>query len=241
MIRAAIVYLLTSAYILLLGPPLLVYCALTHNADLIYKAGMLGARMALWLAGVKVEVRGREKIPRDRAVVFMPNHQSNSDPPAVIVHLPPVLVLVKKEFFRVPILGRVMRMCGFISVDRKNRENAIAAVNAAARALQAGRSFLAFPEGTRSPDGRLQHLKKGVFLMAIEAGVPVVPISVSGSRKIMRKGDWRLHSGLIRMTIHDSIHTAGCTPLDRDRIMRRVREAIASGLAPEELPVEPAA
>jgi 1-acyl-sn-glycerol-3-phosphate acyltransferase len=238
MIRSAVVYALTAAYTLVVGPALLLYAAVTGDTDPVYKAAMCGVRLAMWLAGVRVEVHGREKILGDRAAVYMPNHQSNSDPPAVIVNLPPVLVLVKKEFFRVPILRQAMRIRGFISVDRGNREKAIEAIKAAVRALQAGHSFLAFPEGTRSSDGRLQRFKKGVFLMAIEAGAPIVPISVSGSNKIMRKGDWRLKPGLIRVTIHDPVPTQGCNAEDRDTIMSKVREAIASGLAPDEQPIE---
>ena len=116
-------------------------------------------------------------------MVFMPNHQSNVDPPAALAVLPPVLVMVKREFFRVPILGRAMLLRGFIPVERKHRERAIAAVERAVESLKAGYSFLAYPEGTRSPDGRLQVFKKGVFVMAIKAQAPIVPVS-SDPRKL---------------------------------------------------------
>lgn len=227
------------AYILVLGPVMLVYSLLAGSTRALYRVGMAGARMALWLARVRVEVRGRENIPSNQAVVFMPNHQSNVDPPAVIVHLPIVLVLVKQEFFRVPVLGRAMRMHGFIPVSRrKNREEAILAVDRAAAALKNGRPFLAFPEGTRSPDGRLQPFKKGVFMMAIKAGVPIVPISVSGASKIMRKGKVAMHPGIIRVTFHPPIPTAGLGLDARERVMERVRRAILSGLTPEEWPLD---
>lgn len=238
MLRSIITVGLTFAYILLLGPPLLVYAALTGKTDPLYNAGVVGARMALWLAGAKVTVEGRENIPHGRAAVFMPNHQSNIDSPAVLAHTPPVLVLVKKEFFCVPVLGRVMMRRGFISVERSNREHAIAAVEEATRALRAGYSFLAFPEGTRSRDGRLQNFKKGVFVMAIKAGALIVPVSVSGSRHRMRKGDWRIYAGPIRVRFHAPVETAGCTLEDRGRIIAQVHKAVASGLEADERPLE---
>jgi len=236
MIRAFFVMLITFTYILVLGPPLLVYSVLARNTAALYRVGVWGIKMALWLAGVRLEVHGRERIPAGRAVVLMPNHQSNCDPPAMIAILPPILVMAKKEFFRVPVLGRAMLRCGFIPVDRRNPERALQAVEKAVESLKAGRPFLVFPEGTRSPDGRLQRFKKGVFVMAIQAGAPVVPISISGSSKIMRKGAFVIRPGVVRITIHDMILTAGRSLGDRHKIMENTRRAILSGLTPEEWP-----
>lgn len=238
MLRTLFVSFVISLYILVLGPPLLLASAITGNTDALYKVGILGARLALWLAGVKVHVEGREKVPTGRPVVFMPNHQSNCDPPAVAVHLPPVLVMAKKEFFRVPILGVGMRMRGFIPVDRRSREQAFTAVDRAISLIRKGHSFLVYPEGTRSPDGRLRAFKGGVFFMAIEAGAPIIPISVSGARNIMRKGEFALHPGEISLTIHNPIPTDHCAVEDRERIMAEVRQAILSGLVPEEWPAQ---
>ena len=238
MIRAFLVTLVTFAYIVVLGIPLLIYAAIRGNADLVYRIGTLGARMALWLAGARLEIRGLDQIPSHRAVVFMANHQSNCDPPALLAVLPPVLVLVKKEFFRVPILGRGMVACGFIPVDRRNREQALEAVEKGVQALKAGKSFLVYPEGTRSPDGRLQRFKKGVFVMAIKAGAPIVPISVSGSNKIMPKGKFVMRPGGVRITFHQPVATEGSAMEDRPLIMDRVRQAILAGLEKDEWPVE---
>lgn len=126
---------------------------------------------------------------------------------------------------------------GFIPVDRKHREAAIAAVNQAVRSLQAGHSFLVFPEGTRSRDGRLQPLKKGVFIMAMKVGAPILPVSISGSSKIMAKGKFVIHPGRVRITVHDPVPTEGHTLDDRQLIMDRVRQALLAGLAPEECPL----
>ena len=133
-----------------------------------------------------------------------------------------------------------MRMRGFIPVDRKNRESAIQSVEQAVASLKGGRPLLAFPEGTRSPDGRLQPFKKGVFVMAIKAGVPVVPITVSGSSKIMAKGELAIHPGTVRVSIHDAIPTKGLTVDDREELVRQVHTAILSPLTAEERPPESA-
>jgi len=238
MIRAFLVILVTFAYVLILGPPVLIYAAIRGDGDLVYRVGTLGARMALWLAGTRLEIHGLDQIPSDRPVVFMANHQSNFDPPALLAVLPPVLVLVKKEFFRVPILGRAMVACGFILVDRRNREQALEAVEKGVQALKAGKSFLVYPEGTRSPDGRLQRFKKGVFVMAIKAGAPIVPISVSGSNKIMPKGKFVMRPGGVRITFHQPVATEGSAMEDRPLIMDRVRQAILAGLEKDEWPLE---
>jgi 1-acyl-sn-glycerol-3-phosphate acyltransferase len=237
MIRAVFVSFVSFAYILLVGFPFLIHAWLTKNTDKLYQCGMTGARLALWLSGVRLEVHGLEKIPHGHAAIYMPNHQSNCDPPAVITILPPVLVMAKQEFFRVPVLGTAMVYRGFIPVDRKNREKAIAAVESAVDSMKAGNSFLAFPEGTRSPDGRLQTFKKGLFVMAIKAGALIVPVSASGARKIMPKGQFAIHPGRVRITIHDPIPAANYTMEQRRELIQRTRESILKGLDPDEWPV----
>ncbi|MFZ0962569.1 MAG: lysophospholipid acyltransferase family protein [Terriglobia bacterium] len=238
MIRAIFVTFVTFAYILVIGLPFLLLAWLTKNTDRLYRVGITGARFALWLSGVRLEVHGLENIPRTRAALYMPNHQSNCDPPAVISVLPPVLVMVKQEFFRVPVLGRGMIYRGFIPVDRKNRESAIAAVERAVVSMKSGNSFLAFPEGTRSRDGRLQAFKKGMFVLAIKAGVLIVPISVSGARRIMPKGQFVIHPGRVRITIHEPICAGDYTLEERRKLIEVTRQAILKGLDPEERPLE---
>ncbi len=237
MIRAFFVTFITALYILMVGPPLLLYMLLTGSSDPVYAAGKQGARLALWLAGVRLEVSGLEKIPHDRTVVFMANHQGNCDPPALLAVLPTISIMAKKEFFRIPILNRAMLARGFIPVDRRNREAAITAVDRAVLSLRAGHSFLVFPEGTRSRDGRLQPLKKGVFIMAMKVGAPIVPVSVSGSSKIMAKGKFVIHPGRVRITVQQPIPTEGHTLADRATIMERVRQGILAGLTPAEWPL----
>lgn len=237
MIRAIVVSVGTFLYILAVGLPFLIHAWVTKNTDKLYQAGINGARLALWLSGVRLEVHGLEKIPHGRAAIYMPNHQSNCDPPAVISILPPVLVLAKQEFFRVPVLGTAMVYRGFIPIDRKNRGRALAAMEQAVESMKAGNSFLAFPEGTRSPDGRLQTFKKGLFVMAIKAGALIVPVSASGARKIMPKGKFAIYPGLVRITIHEPISTADFTVENRLELINATRQAILEGLEPDEWPV----
>ncbi len=237
MIRTFFVAAIGFAYILLVGTPVVIYSLLVGNARLVYRVGRWGCRMVVWLAGIKIAVEGKEKIPAHQAVVYMPNHQSYFDPPAIISILPRLVVMPKKEVFRVPMLGRAMLQCGFIPVDRKNRERALAAIEEAVKALKTGRSFLVFPEGTRSPDGRLQPFKKGAFAMALEAQVPIVPVSISGASRIMRKGQLAIHPGTMRITIHDPIPTQGYTKADRGVVMELVRMAVLAELTEAERPL----
>ncbi|MGH9326101.1 MAG: lysophospholipid acyltransferase family protein [Terriglobia bacterium] len=241
MIRSVLVISLTLLYILVVGTPYLIYTVLSGDTDRIYRAGVLGAKLAVRLAGVRVEARGEENIPARRAAIYMVNHQSNCDPPVVVGLLPPVLILIKEEFFRVPVLGRGMRLRGFIPVDRKRRGRSIHAIKHATESVKAGHSFLVFPEGTRSEDGRLLPFRKGVFVMAIESGAPIVPVSISGSRRIMPKGSFSMHSGVVRVIFHEAVETRGSSLDDLPEILCRVRQAILAGLAPEERPLGAAA
>ena len=237
MIRTVFVVMAAGAYMFWVFTPLYLVAWITRNSDALYRAGTRGCRWAVWLAGIKLEIRGREKIPSGHAVVFMSNHQSMCDPPALMGILPPVLVLLKRSLFSIPALGPAMRMRGFVPIEREHRERAMHAVEEAAARLRAGHSFLVYPEGTRSRDGRLLPFKRGAFLMAMRAQAPIVPISVSGAYKIMRKGEMSLHPGTLRITFHDPVLTEGYSGDARSAVMEKVRAAIISGLAEDEKPL----
>lgn len=240
MIRAMLAVSVAIVLVLLLGTPLLVYSALRGESETLYRVGIWACRFVLRVGGVRLEVYGREKIPAGQPVVFMPNHQSNCDPPAVITVLPPTRVMAKKGLFAVPILGRAMRLRGYVPVDRQNRERAMQAIEEGVKALQGGESFMIYPEGKRSSDGRLLPFKRGAFVMAIKAQVPIVPISISGASKIMPKGRFVIRPGVMRITFHDPVPTAGYRVEEREQLSEVVRQAILQGLTPEEWP-EPTA
>jgi len=205
---------------------------LTGNADFLYNLSIRGARVAVWLAGVKIQVEGRERLDRSRSYIFMCNHVSNLDPPIVIPAVPGrTSVLVKKEVFRVPILGWAMRLGALVPVDRSDREAAIASIAKAAAVLQKGIHMTIFPEGTRSPDGRLLPFKKGPFYLALDTGCPIVPITVLGTLIMMPKGQSSIHPGVARVVFHEPIDPKAIG--DRDALMLAVAQSMASALPPE--------
>ena len=234
MIRLLIVGILLGLYLVVVGPPLILHALLTGSVDRLYRGGVGGVAFVVRLAGVRIEVEGLENIPPG-VCIFAANHTSAAVAPAVISAIPRrISVMVKKELFRIPILGRAMRLVQWVPVDRSDREAAIGSVEEAIRKLRAGASFLVYPEGTRSPDGRLRPFKKGTCVMAIRAGVPVVPVSVAGAEKIIRKGELAARPGVVRVRFHPPIDAAQYTLERKEELVERVHAAVASGL-PEEL------
>ena len=203
---------------------------ITRNADFLYKLGISIGRFGVWLAGVKVEIRGYENLDPHGTYIFMSNHVSNLDPPIIIPRLPSrTSVLVKKELFRVPILGPAMRLASLVPVDRSNREAAIASVQAGVAVLKTGIHMTVFPEGTRSPDGKLLPFKKGPFYLATDSGIPIVPVTISGTAKLMPKGAAIIRPGNAVVTFHPLIDPQRFET--KEELIEAVREAIASALA----------
>ncbi len=231
MLRTLLVVTVTVLYVLFIAAPVLAYSLVSGNDEVMFKWGVRGARLALWLAGVRIRMEGREHIRPGQTCVFMSNHVGMVEPTALVVSLPRVAALAKQEVMKLPILGRALRLTGFIPVVRGSQQ-APEAVNEAITTLRGGRSLLVFPEGTRSRTGDLLPFRRGVFLMAIRAGVSIVPITSVGSREIMRKGDPRIHPGEVRLILHPPIPTAGLAESDRFALAERVRDVIASALPP---------
>ncbi len=202
---------------------------LFSSARPLFATAFPSLRLLIGAAGVRLRVSGRDRLEPDQAYVFVCNHQSNADPPiAFLVIHRTLAVLAKASLFKLPVLGTVFTRAGFVPVHRRDRERAIGAVERAAAGLRGGTDFLVFPEGTRSPDGRLLPFKKGPFVMAIEAGVPVAPIVIAGTREIQPKGSWVIRPGRVDVTFLDPIPTAGLQYEDRDQLLRRVRAAMSA-------------
>src|SRR5262249_8358716 len=150
-----------------------------------------------------IEVRGLEHLDRSRSYIFLSNHVSNLDPPVLVPSIPGrCSVLVKKEVFRIPILGTAMRMADLVPVDRHNRESAVASVSAAAEVMRRHVHMVIFVEGTRSRDGRLLPFKKGPFHLAMEVGVPVVPVTILGTYECWPKGSLAMRAGTATVIFH---------------------------------------
>jgi 1-acyl-sn-glycerol-3-phosphate acyltransferase len=210
----------------LLGFP---WTFLTGDVRFLYRMFMIGASSGVRLAGVRVEAVGLDKIDPSRAYIFMSNHVSNLDPPITIPLIPKrTSVMVKKELFRYPILGQAMRIGSLVPVDRGNRDAGIEAVQAAKKVVQQGINMTIYIEGKRSFDGKLLPFKKGPFYLAMECGVPVVPITILGTHDAMPKGRFAIKPGLVRVIFHPPIEPAEFG--SRDNLMEKVRVVIESAL-----------
>jgi 1-acyl-sn-glycerol-3-phosphate acyltransferase len=206
---------------------------LTGDIRFLYSVAMGAAFAGARLAGIRVQTIGLDQLDPERTYVFMSNHVSNIDPPVMLPLIPHrTSVMAKKELFDYPLLGKTMRIGSLVPVDRRNRDAGISAVRAAAAVLRKGINMTIYVEGHRSFDGKLLPFKKGPFYLAMECGVPVVPVTISGSHYVMPKGRFAIKPGTVTLTFHSPIE-----PKDfgsREELMEKVRRAIDSGL-PEEL------
>ncbi len=237
MLRAAFICVFLSLYILLLGPPMLVYTVLSKNPSPLYWTALKGILFFVRAVGVRIRVKGIEHIP-EGTVIFAANHSSAADAPAVVGAIPRrIAVLLKRSLFGYPIVGQAFHLAQFIPVDRFNRDSAITSLEKATEALKGGQSFLIYPEGTRSPDGRLQEFKKGTAVMAIKAGVPLVPVACSNAHRIMKKREMRIYPGEIQVEFLPAIDSRQYTLEQREELNQRLHDELAAGLPPDQRPI----
>ncbi|BBO82182.1 1-acyl-sn-glycerol-3-phosphate acyltransferase [Desulfosarcina ovata subsp. sediminis] len=230
-LQTAVIVVWTIVATTTIGITVILCSFFSRTGNFPHLLARLWANSILWVSRVKITVVGAERLDQKRSYIYMANHQSNADIPLLLGRLPVQFRwLAKAELFRIPIFGRAMRGVGYISIDRSNRKSAFESLTRAARTIRDGTSVLIFPEGTRSPDGNLLPFKKGGFVLAVDSGVPIVPIVIRGTRDIVPKGHFMIRPTPVRMEILDPLETADYTRKTKDALLQRVRTILTEHL-----------
>ncbi len=231
--RRILLFIAIPLYTLIFGLLAIVLMLPIPNGNPLIWCARPWAAMILLTCGVRVRVMGSERLDRSQPAIYITNHQSHFDILALIRALPgQYRIIAKKELFSIPVFGWALALAGCIKLDRADKGQARASLAVAAARVRAGRSVVVFAEGTRSPDGRLLPFKKGGFILAIESGTPVVPISISGSRAVLRKETLDIKRGAIDVVIGTPIATRTLTYDVRDALIATTRAAIEAGFTP---------
>jgi len=233
-LRSSAAYLVLGLYLILVAVPALLYASVAGRPGLVVVLSRFAIRWLRRLLGIRLRVEGFEHVVAGRPTVYCINHRSMVDVvafEAVSERVPRLRGLYKAELERVPIFGAALRLSGFVRVERAHRSKAIEAADFAADRLRAGDSIMLAPEGTRSVTGALLPLKKGAFVMAIKAQVPVVPVAIVGAAEAMPRGQWWVRPALVRIVAGAPVPTAGLSFDDRDRLAAAVRESLQRLLA----------
>jgi 1-acyl-sn-glycerol-3-phosphate acyltransferase len=237
MIRTILALLFFALYCVVVGLPVMLFTLLTGSKQTLFRVGQFCGVCTLRIAGVRTRAEGLENIPPGTCL-FAANHVSNTDPPAIVGAIPRrVAILLKKSLLSIPIVGPAFRMGDFVAVDRENAEDALGSIQLAVQRARTGLSFLAFPEGTRSRDGRLQPFKQGVFRMAIQAGIPIVPVACAGAHKILPRDKFSIKPGEMVVRFCPAIDAAAFQASEKGELARQVHAAIAEALPPDQRPL----
>lgn len=223
-----------ALYTLILSPPIIISALLSRTGNLAFTLTRLWAWLMFKTAGVRTGIRGREKIKKGQSYVIISNHQSHFDALILVIKLGiQFRWIAKKELLKIPLFGYALYAAKNIFIDRSNREKAIKSIHRGMDRLAKGVSVLFFAEGSRSPDGALQKFKKGGFAIAIERNLPLLPVTVNGSRKVLPKGEVVFHSGKIEVAVGDPIKTNDFT-IDRiEELVKITSDMVFSNLNPD--------
>ena len=232
MLRAWLFLLLFIPWTFFISFSAMISTFFDRSGRLYHCHARLWSRVSFRLAGIRLEVTGVEKVPVDTPVIFMSNHQGYFDILALFLALPQRFSwIAKEELFKIPVFGHSMARAGYVPLNRAgDGRRALKSIEAAAAIIRNGRSVAIFPEGSRTFDGELLPFKKGGFLLAGKAGVPIVPVTINGSMRVNPKTRLELHPGTIRVRIADPILTEGVDLHGRHRLLEDVRQAIDEGL-----------
>ena len=199
----------------------------SREGNPVHLIARIWAKSILFVSGIKVDVKGLANIESSKSYIYMSNHRSNFDIPVLLGCLPiQFRWLAKAELFKIPMFGRAMSGAGYVKIDRSNQKAAIKSIDEIAAKMKNGISVMLFPEGTRSQDGNVNPFKKGGFVMAVDTGVPIVPVIIRGTRSIMTKGSWRINRARVTLFIEKPIDTSGFTRVTKVDLLRKVRSVI---------------
>jgi 1-acyl-sn-glycerol-3-phosphate acyltransferase len=227
-------YLLIVLYTIVWGIPACLVPLFDRSGEAVIWIGKQWVRWIFWSCGIEVEAEGLENVDPRRAYVFMSNHQSVTDVGALVLTLPVSWRFVaKRELAWIPLFGWAIWLGGHVIINRGRNDRAVASLRRAAERVRRGVNVILFPEGTRSETGEMRPFKSGGFHLAIEAQVPVLPVTISGSRRLTPKGSLRVESGLVKVRYGKPVETRGLGVEDREALKQRVREAIVAGFDPE--------
>lgn len=218
---------------ILIFVPIVVVASLSSTGNLAFAISRGWAWTMLMVTGVRTEIRGREKIRRGQSYVIISNHQSHFDILALVIRLGiQFRWVIKKELLAIPLFGFALHKSRNIFIDRSDRDKAMQSIRDGVERLPTGVSVLFFAEGTRSPDGRIQPFKKGGFATAVEGGLPILPVTVNGSRKVLPKGALAFTRGPIEVVVGDPVETHGYTQDTLDELITITRDTIVANFNP---------
>ena len=232
MVRTLLGWVVFVVSTVILGTVAIFLSLLDSSGNIPHRVARLWGKIQLRSAGTPVDISGLENIDPHKSYILVSNHQSTFDIFALLGYLPiQFRWIAKAELFRIPFLGWAMTRIGYIPIERESPKKAYRSMIAAAEAVKRGVSVIIFPEGTRSPDGKLQSFKKGLFLIALKSEAPILPITIQGTAGIMAKGDWRARPGRVWITVDPPIETAGI-PTEREaELSRQVRQTLEKNLS----------
>ncbi|MBF0117716.1 MAG: 1-acyl-sn-glycerol-3-phosphate acyltransferase [Desulfobacterales bacterium] len=206
-----------------------IFSFFTKKANIGHLIAAMWGRSILWITNIKVNVSGLSNIDPNKSYIYMPNHQSFFDIPVLFGHLRVQFRwLAKAELFKIPVFGTAMKGAGYISIDRSNKKSAKESIDKAANAIEDGVSIIIFPEGTRSKDDSIQTFKKGGFILAIDKGVPIVPVIIKGTREILARDKFIIKSGNVSFKILPPIDTSGYSLANKDELVNKVHDIMCS-------------
>jgi 1-acyl-sn-glycerol-3-phosphate acyltransferase len=218
--------------LMLLAIPVLLVCVLFGLRDGFLAYGRWMMRVGRRILGIDIEVAGLDRLDRATPYVFMSNHLSFLDGPLLMTVLDrPARVIVKRFVFRIPVLGLGMRFSGYVPLDKEGAGAGRRSIARAARLIKEQRySFLIYPEGQRSRDGRPQPFRRGGFFLALEAETPIVPVSIKGTYGLMPRGKWLIRRGPVKITFHEPVVVTGYTQEGMSALIEKVKAAVLSAL-----------